>query len=118
MKSDGTVMLGRRITLKGWHLAPLYGQETLNVTKLYIEGFDYALLRQDASPVFPSTDSLHFAGCALLTPDNKPVSCDFMWADNEEFCLISMDGYFFICAENGDYQRILDLYLATMFIPE
>ena len=118
MQADGTVMLERRITLKGWHLSPLFGPETFKVTKLHVDGFDYSLRRQDASPVFPRTDEASFADCALLTSDNVPVNCDFMWSDDEEFLLIHMDGYFFVCCNNGEYHKILDRYRDIISVPK
>ena len=110
-------MLERQITFQGWHLSPLFGQETVKVTRLSVDGFPYSLARQDASPVFPHTDGVCFADCVLLTPDNTPINCDFMWADSEAFCLIHMDGYFFLCGRNGEYQEILDRYRDVISIP-
>ena len=110
MTTDGTAILERKITLEGWHLSPLFGQETIKVTKLSVDGFPYSLPRQASSPVFPHTDGVCFADCALLSPDNIPVNCDFMWASSEEFCLIHMDGYFFIGTTDTEYQEILELY--------
>lgn len=109
-KADGTVMLDRKIALKGWHFRPLVGQETFKATKIHIDGFHYSMPKQAPSPVFPDMDNANFAGCILLNQANKPICCDIMWADNGEFCLIHVDGYFFVCAENSDHQAILDLY--------
>ncbi len=118
MQSDGTVMLEREITLKGWHLSPLFGPETFRVTTLHVDGFPYSLPRQDASPVFPRTQEACFADCALVTPDNVPVNCDFMWSSDDHFCLIHMDGYFFAADKNGDYDKILDMYRSIISIPQ
>lgn len=118
MTTDGTAMLERKLTLKGWHLSPLFGQETIKVTKLSIDGFPYSLPHRASSPVIPHSDGICFADCALLTPDNIPVNCDFMWADSEEFCLIRMDGYFFIGTTDTEYQEILALYQRVISDPE
>jgi len=114
MKPDGTIMLQREIALKGWHLRPLTGQKSFKTSQLHVEGFHYSLLQNGYSPVYPDVPGAAFTSCVLLDQINKPVSCQILWSDTKDFCLIHMDGYFFIWSENRDYRQVLDRYLPCM----